>query len=153
VSGRFRAHLFQRLRSGGAQLEVAREEQTSRYQVERAFRAGAAAGAGRAPAPLARRFAIDEAAHRRGSKRLVTVVCDPDRRRVVEVLEGRDRRTLERFLHRLPEPQRQALEAVSIDPAFAYREALRAALPGACAFFCVSWWLGVVGDAVSEVDA
>jgi transposase len=42
VSTRFRAQLFQRLRSGGAQLEVAREEQTSRYQVERAFRAGAA---------------------------------------------------------------------------------------------------------------
>jgi len=42
VSARFRAHLFSRLRSGAAQLEVAREEQTSRYQVERAFRAGAA---------------------------------------------------------------------------------------------------------------
>src|SRR6266705_10762 len=70
VTRRFRAHLFARLRSGGAQLEVAREEQT-----------------------------------------------------------GRDRRTLERFLRALPEPQRQALEAVSIDPAFAYREALRAALP------------------------
>ena len=130
VTGRFRAHLFQRLRSGGAQLEVAREEQTSRYQVERAFRAGAAQELGARPRPLARRLAIDEAAHRRGSKRLVTVVCDPDRRCVVEVLEGRDRRTLERFLHALPEPQRQALEAVSIDPAFAYREALRAALPG-----------------------
>jgi transposase len=130
VSRRFRAHLFQRLRGGGAQLEVAREEQTSRYQVERAFRAGAAQELGARPRPLARRLCIDEAAHRRGSKRLVTVVCDPDRRCVVEVLEGRDRRTLERFLRALPEPQRQALEAVSIDPAFAYREALRAALPG-----------------------
>jgi len=60
----------------------------------------------------------------------VTVVCDPDRRCVLEVLEGRDRRTLERFLRALPEPQRRALEAVSIDPAIAYREALRAALPG-----------------------
>ena len=130
VSRRFRAHLFQRLRGGGAQLEVAREEQTSRYQVERAFRAGAAQELGARPRPLARRLCIDEAAHRRGSKRLVTVVCDPDRRCVVEVLEGRDRRTLERFLRALPGPQRQALEAVSIDPAFAYRQALRAALPG-----------------------
>ena len=125
VSTRFRAHLFARLRSGGAQLEVAREEQTSRYQVERAFRLGAERELAARGRPLARRLAIDEAAHRRGSKRLVTVVCDPDRRCVVEVLEGRDRRTLERFLRALPEPQRLALEAVSIDPAFAYRQALR----------------------------
>jgi len=60
----------------------------------------------------------------------VTVVCDPDRRCLLEVLAGRDRRTLERFLRSLPAEQRRALEAVSIDPAFAYREALRAALPG-----------------------
>src|SRR5712691_1896279 len=131
VSARFRARLFARLRSGGAQLEVAREEQTSRYQVERAFRFGAARELAARPRPLARRLAIDEAAHRRGSKRLVTVVCDPDRRCVVEVLEGRDRRTLERFLGALPEEQRRALEAVSIDPAFAYRQALRTALPRA----------------------
>ncbi len=130
VSARFRARLFQRLRSGGAQLEVAREEQTSRYQVERAFRLGAARELAARPRPLARRLAIDEAAHRRGSKRLVTVVCDPDRRCVVELLEGHDRRTLERFLRALPEEQRRALEAVSIDPAFAYRQALRTALPG-----------------------
>src|SRR6266545_2360110 len=125
VSGRFRAHLFQRLRSGGAQLEVAREEQTSRYQVERAFRLGAERELAARPRPLARRLAIDEAAHRRGSKRLVTVVCDPDRRCVVEVLEGRDRRTLERFLHGLPEPQRQALEAVSIDTVRRERQRFR----------------------------
>ncbi len=130
VSGRFRNHLFARLCSGGAQLEVAREEQTSRYQVERAFRLGAERELAARDRPLARRLCIDEAAHRRGSKRLVTVVCDPDRRCVVEVLEGHDRRTLERFLRALPEPQRQALEAVSIDPAFAYRQALRTALPG-----------------------
>src|SRR3989441_3618589 len=116
VSTRFRAHLFARLRSGGAQLEVAREEQTSRYQVERAFRFGAARELAARPRPLARRLAIDEAAHRRGSKRLVTVVCDPDRRCVVEVLEGRDRRTLERFLGALPEEQRRAPEAGSVGP-------------------------------------
>ena len=130
VSARFRARLFDRLRSGAAQLEVAREERTSRYQVERAFRLGADRELGARPRPLARRLAIDEASHRRGAKRLVTVVCDPDRRRVVEVLEGHDARTLERFLRALPAEQRWALQAVSIDPAFAYREALRTALPG-----------------------
>jgi transposase len=130
VSARFRRQLFRYACGGAAHLEVARLEQTSRYQVTRAFQLGAEeafAASRRAPA---RRLAIDEAAHRRGSKRLVTIICDPDRRCVLEVLEGRDRRTLERFLRALPEPQRQALEAVSIDPAFAYREALRTALPG-----------------------
>src|SRR5207244_6928536 len=112
VSARFHARLFERLRAGAAQLEVAREEQTSRYQVERAFRLGAERELAARGRPLARRLAIGAAAHRRGSKRLVTVVCDPDRRCVVEVLEGRDRRTLERYLRRLPEAQRQALEAV-----------------------------------------
>lgn len=130
VSERFRRHLFRRLRGGAAQLEVAREEGASRYQVARAFTLGAERELASRHGPLARRLAVDEAAHRRGSKRLVTVVCDPDRRCVLEVLEGRDRRTLERYLQTLPQAQREALEAVSIDPAFAYREALRAALPG-----------------------
>ncbi len=130
VSARFRRELFRYVCGGAAHLEVARLEQTSRYQVVRAFQLGSERVLANQAWPPARRLCIDEAAHRRGSKRLVTVVCDPDRRCVVEVLEGRDRRTLERFLYALPEPQRQALEAVSIDPAFAYREALRTALPG-----------------------
>jgi transposase len=129
VSARFRRRLFERVSGGAAHLEVARLEQTSRYQVVRAFALGSEALLARAYRPLARRLAIDEAAHRRGAKRLVTVVCDPDRRCVIEVLAGRDRQTLERFLRSLSSEQRQALEAVSIDPAFAYREALRAALP------------------------
>jgi transposase len=130
VSARFRRELFRYVCGGAAHLEVARLEQTSRYQVVRAFQLGSERVLANQARPPARRLCIDEAAHRRGSKRLVTVVCDPDRRCVLEVLEGRDRRTLERFLQALPEDQRRALEAVSIDPAFAYRQALRVALPG-----------------------
>lgn len=129
VSARFRRELFRYACGGAAHLEVARLERTSRYQVVRAFQLGSEEALATQTRPLARRLAIDEAAHRRGAKRLATVICDPDRRCVLEVLDGRDRRTLERFLRALPAEQRQALEAVSIDPAFAYRQALRAALP------------------------
>jgi hypothetical protein len=38
VTARFHRRLLERVRGGGAHAEVAREEQTSRYQVARAFR-------------------------------------------------------------------------------------------------------------------
>jgi transposase len=44
------------------------------------------------------------------------VASDVDRKRVVEVLDGRSRRWVERFLRALPEQRRQAIEVVSIDP-------------------------------------
>ncbi|MGZ6616519.1 MAG: transposase family protein [Solirubrobacteraceae bacterium] len=40
VSARFRAHLFERCRGGGAHAEVARDERTTRYQVHKAFAVG-----------------------------------------------------------------------------------------------------------------
>ena len=129
VTQRFRRHLFARVRGGGAHAEVAREEATSRYQVERAFHLGAE---GELAYPLerpSRRLALDEAAHRRGSQALATVVCDLDRRRVFDVVDGRDRRTIERYLRSLPDKQRRTLETISIDPYEAYRQAVRAALP------------------------
>lgn len=132
VSRRFRHRLFARVRGGGAHAEVAHEEETTRYQVERAFRLGAERElAARADEPPPRRLALDEAAHRRGSQALATVVCDLDRRRVLDVVDGRDRRTIERYLRSLPAERREAIEAVSIDPYEAYRQAVRAALPGA----------------------
>jgi len=56
---------------------------------------------------------------RRGHE-LATIVSDPDNRRVVEVLEGRSRRVVERYLRSLTAAQRQAIAAVSIDPYDAY---------------------------------
>ena len=132
VTARFRRHLFGRVRCGAAHAEVAREEETTRYQVEHAFRLGAAhALAERTSEPAARRLALDEAAHRRGSQALATVVCDLDRRCVVDVVDGRNRRTIERYLRSLPRERRRAIEVVSIDPYEAYRQAVRAALPAA----------------------
>jgi transposase len=133
VTRRFRARLFERAREGAAHAEIARGEETTRYQVERAF-ALAAAGqlASRIDERLPRRLSLDEAHHRRGrGGEYATVVSDPDRRRVVEVLQGRSRRDLERYLRSLTSTQRQAIEVVSIDPYEAYRLALRAELPRA----------------------
>jgi transposase len=130
VTGRFRRRLLERVRGGAAHAEVAREEQTTRYQVARAFGDGrrrleAAPAAGRP-----RRLSLDEAHHRRG-RELATVVSDLDRRRVVEVLDGRSRRRVERYLRSLPEDARRAIEVVSIDPYDAYRQAIRTELPRA----------------------
>jgi hypothetical protein len=50
---------------------------------------------------------------------------------VVEVLDGRSRRRVERYLRSLPERQREAIEVVSIDPYEAYRQAIHNELPWA----------------------
>jgi transposase len=130
VSARFRARLFERCRAGNAHAEVAREEHTTRYQVGRAFEVGADELQARRDHRPPRRLSLDEAAHRRRGE-LATVVSDLDRRRVIEVLDGRSRRTVERYLQQLPEPDRRSIEVVSIDPYDAYRQAIRAQLPKA----------------------
>jgi hypothetical protein len=58
------------------------------------------------PSALPRRLSFDEAAHRKGSNNLATVVSDLDRRCVHEVLDGRSKRLLERYLGSLSEEQR-----------------------------------------------
>jgi transposase len=131
VTRRFRKHLFERVRGGGAHAEVARDERTTRYQVARAFRGGAEDElAARREARPARRLSLDEAHHRRG-RELATVVSDLDRGRVVEVLDGRSRRRVERHLRSLSEEHRRAIEVVSIDPYEAYRQAIQNELPWA----------------------
>jgi transposase len=119
VTRRFRRRPFERVRGGAAHAEVARCERTSRYQVARAFRGGAEEQL-EARARPARRLSLDEAHHRRG-RELATIVSDLDRGRVVEVVDGRSRRRVERYLRSLPEEHRRAIEVVSIDPYEAYR--------------------------------
>jgi transposase len=50
---------------------------------------------------------------------------------VIAVLDGRDRRTIERWLSARSPEIRAGIEVVSIDPYDAYRQAIRAALPHA----------------------
>ncbi|HEY6778908.1 MAG TPA: transposase family protein, partial [Thermoleophilaceae bacterium] len=103
VTRRFRRRLLERVRGGAAHAGVAREERTTRYQVCRAFRAGAGDElAARRDSRPPRRLSLDEAHHRRG-RELATVVSDLDRGCVVEVLDGRSRRRVERYLRSLPE--------------------------------------------------
>ena len=109
VTGRFRARLAERVASGAAHAEVAREERTSRYQVDRAFAERADQRQARDDDGRPRRLSLDEAHHRRGGE-LATVVSDLDRRRVVEILDGRDRRTVETTL--APDLSRQPLAAI-----------------------------------------
>jgi Transposase len=100
---------------GAARAEVARVERTSRYQVARAFADSADEREALAAARGPRRLSLDEAHHRRGGE-LATVVSDPDRRCVIEMIEGRDRRTIERWLSALPADVRAGIEVDSIDP-------------------------------------
>jgi transposase len=127
---RYRCEACERCRAGNAHAEVARAEHATRYRVMRAFEVGAdqlqAARERRPP----RRLSLDEAAHRRRGE-LATVVWDLDRRRVIEVLDGRSRQVVERYLQELPDSDRRSIEVVSIDPYEAYRQAIRAQLPGA----------------------
>ena len=130
VTVRFRAWLAERVVDGAAHAEVAREERTTRYQVARAFADRAdhleTCDVDRHP----RRLSLDEAHHRRGHE-LATVVSDLDRRCVIDVLDGRDRRTVERWLSALPAEIRASIEVVSIDPYDGCRQAIYAALPHA----------------------
>jgi transposase len=125
VSARLRARLAARAAVGGAHAEIAREEGTSRYQVTRALALVALA-----PATGLRRISFDEAHHRRG-RELATVVSDLDRRRVVEVLDGRSQKVVARYLRGLGEEALKAIEVVSIDPYEAYRQAIWEERPGA----------------------
>jgi transposase len=131
VTERFRGRLRARVIGGGAHAEVARDEQTTRYQVTRAFRSASRdLHARRQGVALPRRLSLDEAHHRRG-RELATVVSDLDRRCVVDVVEGCTRRAIERYLRSLTAEQREAVEVVSIDPSEAYRQAIRNLLPDA----------------------
>jgi transposase len=130
VSARFRQHLFDRCQGGGAHAEVARDEHTTRYQVQTAFVLGGDELLARRQHGPPRRLSLDEAHHRRG-RELATVVSDLDRRRVIDVVSGCTRRVIERWLTALPPEVRAGIEVVSIDPSDAYRQAIWAALPGA----------------------
>ena len=109
---------------------MARCERTTRYQVQRAFCDAADELAERRERRPTRRLSLDEAHHRRG-RELATVASDLDRRAVIEVLDGRSRPVVERWLGSLPDERRRAIEVVSIDPYEPYRQAVRSKLPWA----------------------
>ena len=62
---------------------------------------------------------------------LATVVSDLDRRRLIEMLPGCQRKVIERWLSGLPADVKAGIEVVSVDPSEAYRHAVWAVLPDA----------------------
>lgn len=128
MTARFRRRLSERARTGGAQIARDERRRATRWRAPSAAPKDACT-ARRAALPP-RRLSLDGAAHRRRHE-LATVVSDLDRRRVVEVLDGCGRRAVERYLRSLAPERRGAIEVVSIDPAEAYRQAIRSALPHA----------------------
>jgi transposase len=131
LTDRFCSRLTERACSGGAHAEIAREEGTSRYQVAKAMRVAAARKIEFRPTALPERLSFDEAAHRKGSNNLATVVSDLEAKRVHEVLDGRSKRVLERYLGSLSEAQRAGVKVVCIDLYEPYRQAVRSKLPDA----------------------
>jgi transposase len=91
----------------------------------RALRIAAGEAIDSRPSTLSRRLSFDEAARRKGSNNLATVVSDLDCRCVHEVLDGRSKRVLERYLGSLSEEQRSGVEVVCIDLHDPYRQAVR----------------------------
>ena len=92
---------------------VARDERTNRDQVARAFAiAGDELVARREDRPP-RRLSFDEAHHRRG-RELATVVSDLDRRRVIEVLPGCQRKVIQRWLTALPDELRAGVDVLRV---------------------------------------
>ena len=104
-------------------MEIARDERTSCYQVNRAFAVGGDELLARLESARARRLSLDGAQHRRGHE-LATVVSDLDCRRVIAVPDGRSRRVVECYLRSLPAPDRDAIGVASIDPDDAHRQAI-----------------------------
>ncbi|KAA0265142.1 MAG: ISL3 family transposase [Acidobacteria bacterium] len=128
---RFCERLAERARSGGAHAEIAREERTSRYQVAQAMRIAAQDTIAGRPTGLPRALSFDEAAHRKGSRNLATIVSDLDRKAVHEVLDGRSRPVVERYLRSISKARRERVELVCIDPWEPYRLAVHSQLPDA----------------------
>jgi len=127
--------------------QVAEEEGVSFYRVDKASRARAERlEAGRRLDPPTR-LNIDEQSHMRGQV-YNTVVSDPDRRRVLELIETRKRKPLQDFLASLPAATKASIKEVCIDMHQPYRDAVTRALPHA-AIVCDRFHIErMVADAV-----
>lgn len=107
--------------------DVAAREGVSWWRVASAFELLAEAQGGFS-GPPPRVLSLDESAFRRRF-RFHTVVSDPEGRRVLDLVEGRDQAAGERAIARLPGSWRQGIETVVIDCYWPYRKAIEHLLP------------------------
>lgn len=110
--------------------QVADEEGVTFYRIDKAACRAATAMLGAKGFGNPTRLCIDEQSHRRGHV-YNTVFSDPDRRRVLELIETRNQRPVQDFLASLPEATRRSIREVVIDMHDPYRRAIENALPGA----------------------
>lgn len=110
-------------------VEVAARERVSWWRVSTAFGELAATIESTTPAP-ARVISVDESAFRRRF-RYHTVVSDPEGRRVLDLVEGRNQAAAENAFLRLPAAWRDQVETVVCDMHWPYRKAAAKILPQA----------------------
>jgi transposase len=101
-----------------------------------------------APDPPVTQLGIDEFSLRKG-RRYATGLHDLTRRRLFEVVEGRNSAVLQAALEQLPTPE--AIEVVSMDMAGAFRAAVEAVLPRAVIVADKFHVIARVTDAVHDV--
>lgn len=110
--------------------QVADEEGVTFYRIDKAARWAASPVLDGPAFGNPTRLCIDEQSHRRGHV-YNTVFSDPDRKRVLELIETRNQRPVQDFLASLPEPTRRSIKEVVIDMHDPYRKAIENALPDA----------------------
>lgn len=110
--------------------QVADEEGVTFYRIDKASRRAAMALLDAGTFGTPRRLCIDEQSHLRGHV-YNTVFSDPDRKRVLDLIETRNQRPVQDFLASLPDHVRGSIQEVVIDMHDPYRKAIENALPGA----------------------
>jgi transposase len=126
VTQRFRKRLFERACYQPFSV-VADEELVSNYRVVDSFDAHAASEVARRHEPL-RVISLDESSFRRRF-RFHTILCNPEKPAVMEMVEGRDERAAEEAISKLDPQVRAGIETVVIDCHWPYRRAVESLLP------------------------
>lgn len=129
VTERFRRALFERACCEPFS-DVAASESVSLYRVEEAFEAHAGAELVEASPEPPRVLSLDESAFKKRF-RFHTVLSDPERGAVLDLVEGRDKGSVRSGLLALSDQVRAGIETVVIDCHWPYRQAVEEVLPNA----------------------
>lgn len=127
VTHRFRRQLFERA-CAEPFSDVASSEQVSVYRVLEAFEHHAAAELVEREVLPPRVLAIDESAFRKRF-RFHTVFSDPERGRILDLVEGRGKSAIYGGLAAMSDQVRAAIETVVMDCYWPYRQAIEDVMP------------------------
>lgn len=110
--------------------EIASHESVSWWRVADAFDAHARFVLGQPAGSPPRVVSLDEASFRRRF-RYHTVLSAPEQRRILDLVEGRNRQSAQRALTNMPQTWQDSIETVVIDMFWPFRHAIEDALPTA----------------------